>query len=81
MKSHGCLSKPLKRLESISPELEPSRGKQLANSSKYDQSKTSSHSVTSHSQHPRHEKQNISFGDMHPRASSFKGKILIKENS
>jgi hypothetical protein len=79
--SHAHSTQPLKRLKSIAQEPEPSKGKQLANSAKSDQSETSSHSVTSHSQHPRHEDKHISFGDMHPEASSVKGKIPIKADS
>jgi hypothetical protein len=78
---HAHSTKPLKRIKSLAQEPEPSKGKKLANSTKYDQSETSSHSVTSHYQHPIHEYIHISFGDMHPEASSVKGKMPIKANS
>jgi len=81
MTSHDHSNKPLKRLESIAQELEPSKGKQLANSAKSDQSDPSSHLVTSHSQHPKHEDKHIPFGDMHLETSSVKGQIPINADS
>jgi hypothetical protein len=48
---------------------------------KSNQSQASSHSITSHSQHPGHEDGHTPFEDMHPEASTIKGKIPIKENS
>jgi hypothetical protein len=80
MTSHAHSTQSLKIVKSIAQEPEPSKRKQLANSAKSYQSETSSHLVTSHSQHPRHEDRHVSFGDMHLEASSVKGKIPIKAN-
>jgi len=79
--SHAHSTQPLKRPKSLAQEIEPSKGKQLANSAKSDQSEASSHSITSHSHHPWHEDGYTPFEDMHPEASTVKGKMSIKEDS
>jgi hypothetical protein len=73
--SHAHSTQPLKKLKSQVQEPEPSKGKRPAHFVESDQSVTSSHSVTSHSQHPKHEDRHISFGDMHLEASTTKGKV------
>jgi hypothetical protein len=79
--SHAHSTQPLKRIKSISKKPEPSKGKKLANSTKSDQFEESSHSITSNSQHLGHEDGHTPFEDMHPEASTVKGKMPIKANS
>jgi hypothetical protein len=79
--SHAHSTHPLKRLKYLAQEPKPSKGKHLSNYAKFDQSETSSRSVTSHSKHSMHEDIHIYFGHMHLEASSVKGKIPIKVDS
>jgi hypothetical protein len=62
-------------------ELEPSEGKRPAHFVGSNQSQSSSHSITLHSYHPRHEDGHTPFEEMHLEASTIKGKMPIKENS
>jgi hypothetical protein len=59
----------------------PRKGKKISHSFDSNQSKTSSHSFTSHSLHPGHEDIHVSFGDMHPNESKKKGKMPTKAGS
>jgi hypothetical protein len=79
--SHAHSNQPLKILKSLAQEPEPSKEKQLENCIKSDQFEASSHLVTLHSQHPRHEDGHTTFKYMHPEASIVKGEMPIKADS
>jgi hypothetical protein len=77
MASHALSSQQPNKNKALAHEPEPSKGKQLAMSPSSD---SSSHSVTSHSIPQKHEPRNITFGDMHPEASSNEDKKSAKED-
>jgi hypothetical protein len=72
------IAQHLNKNKALAHEPEPSKGKQVSMSPSSD---SSSHSVTSHSIPPKHEPKNITFGDMHPEASSNEDKKYAKEDS
>jgi hypothetical protein len=74
MASHALSHQQPKNHKALAQELEPSKGKQPACSLSSGSSKNSSHSVTSHSIPQKLEARNITFGDMHPEASTNESK-------